>query len=202
MNEKFRLRKQILANRDKFDEYRYFEKNNVIYNRVSDLLEVLRDQVIENHNLTSIDHKYSELDNKLGLGIYFPLKTEPDIFKLAITADWNIALPKINNAEMEYVRYQAGGKLIKSDFGDLYEPSSKVTLTPKVVLVPGLGFDVSGYRLGYGIGHYDRYFAQKSNTDIIKIGVCYDEMLVESLPTDVHDIKMDYIITETNRYIL
>lgn len=202
MSEKFRLRKEILANRDKFDEYKYFEKNNIIYKRVSELLEMLRDQVLGEMDVTKLDHKYSHLDDKLGLGIYFPLKTEPDIFKISITADWNIALPKVRNAEMEYVRYQAGGKLIKSSFGDLYEPSSNSVITPKVVLVPGVAFDVRGYRLGYGIGHFDRYFAQKKNADIIKIGVCYDETLLEFLPCDVHDIKMDYIITETNRYIL
>lgn len=192
MNRKFRIRKQLLSRRDKFDEMKYFGKNNVIYNRVEALINSLHTEEQDEYKV--------KLGTSDGLGIYFPLKTEPDLFKLAITSKMNVCLPKVKNTDMQYVRYQAGGQLIKSEFGDLYVPSGDTVIVPKIALVPGVAFDIKGYRLGYGIGHFDRYFIQKNNSKIIKIGVCYDEMLHEALPHDVHDVKMDYIVTEVNTY--
>lgn len=196
MNVKFKLRKQLLSRRDEFDELKYFGKSNVIYKRVEKLINTIFEEIKVAEGREN-QKRYRPQD---GLGIYFPLKTEPDLFKLSITSSMCICLPKVKNTDMQYVRYQAGGKLIKSDFGDLYVPSGNVEIVPKVALIPGLAFDIKGYRLGYGIGHFDRYFAQKKNSKIIKIGVCYDEMLYESMPHDVHDVKMDYIVTEVNTY--
>lgn len=208
MDQKFKIRKALLANREKFDEYKYFDKNNIIYNNVLNLLNQLSSEIGDDRVGGSVDDLESlrekTIRNKTGkdLGLYFPLKTEPDLFKFVITSGWNSCLPKVKNTEMNYVSYDAGGKLVKSEFGDLYEPASDEIIIPKVVLIPGLAFDIKGYRLGYGIGHFDRYFAQNINTNIIKIGVCYDNMLFEKLPSDNHDIRMNYIITEYNIYKL
>ena len=206
MDLKSRLRKQFLANRNKFDKNEYFEKNKVIYNKVSRLLGVLCNQLKteknHNSNLNNIDKIDGNATGKYGLGVYFPLKTEPDLFEGDAFSNWCKCLPKVKNTEMKYVGYQIGDKLIKSQFGDLYEPLSNTIIVPMVVLVPGLAFDIKGYRLGYGVGHYDRYFAKESDSSIIKIGVCYDKMLLEKIHHDIHDIKMNYIITETNNYIL
>lgn len=196
MKAKFKIRKELLSQRDKFDELKYFDKNNVIYKSVENLINILFDEMEKDEDITN----QNTLSMNNGLGIYFPLKMEPDLFKLAIAYNRPVCIPKVINTDMEYVRYQAGGELIKSEFGDLYVPSGNVVITPKVALIPGVAFDIKGYRLGYGIGHFDRYFAQKKYSKIIKIGVCYDEMLRESLPHDAHDVKMDYIITEVNTY--
>ena len=62
-----------------------------------------------------------------------------------------------------------------------------------VVIVPGLMFDKSGNRLGYGGGYYDRFL---ENKNIYKIGICFKEFLVGELKSLNHDIKMDLIITD------
>ena len=62
-----------------------------------------------------------------------------------------------------------------------------------VVLVPGIGFDKSGNRIGFGKGCYDLFLCR---CDALKIGVCYDFQLLEKIPSDIHDIKMDYVLTE------
>lgn len=64
-----------------------------------------------------------------------------------------------------------------------------------IIIVPGLAFDRSGNRLGKGAGYYDRYL---NKCRAFKCGVCFDEMLVESVPADVYDITMDMIITENS----
>ena len=49
-------------------------------------------------------------------------------------------------------------------------------------------------RLGYGGGYYDRFLSVSNS---LKIAVAYDEQIIQNLPTEVHDIKMDLIITPT-----
>ena len=62
-----------------------------------------------------------------------------------------------------------------------------------VIIVPGIAFDKSGNRIGYGKGCYDK-FLKTSNA--IKIGFCYDFQICDYIPCDKHDIKMDFLITE------
>lgn len=65
-----------------------------------------------------------------------------------------------------------------------------------LILVPGLGFDRMRNRIGYGWGCYDRYLARTSDK-CVKIGVCFDDQLIESLPTDEQDRPVDVVITPT-----
>lgn len=62
-----------------------------------------------------------------------------------------------------------------------------------VILVPGLAFDRSGARMGFGKGYYDRLLEMSS---AVKIGLCYDFQLFDSIPTESHDVPMDFIVTE------
>ncbi|HXE42892.1 MAG TPA: 5-formyltetrahydrofolate cyclo-ligase [Candidatus Baltobacteraceae bacterium] len=61
-----------------------------------------------------------------------------------------------------------------------------------LVLVPGLAFDENGDRLGRGHGFYDRILANASG---VKCGVAYDFQLVENIPVEPHDAKVNFIVT-------
>ena len=61
-----------------------------------------------------------------------------------------------------------------------------------LVLVPGVAFDLQGCRLGRGLGFYDRILAEASG---IKCGVAYDFQLLEKIPVEPHDAKVDFIFT-------
>jgi 5-formyltetrahydrofolate cyclo-ligase len=61
-----------------------------------------------------------------------------------------------------------------------------------LVLVPGMAFDLQGNRLGRGQGFYDRLLEKASG---IKCGVGYDFQLLENIPTEMHDAKVDFILT-------
>lgn len=63
----------------------------------------------------------------------------------------------------------------------------------EIILVPGLAFDETGARMGFGKGYYDKLL-QKSGA--VKIGLCYDFQLLEKIPSEPHDVPMDIIITE------
>ena len=63
-----------------------------------------------------------------------------------------------------------------------------------VVLVPGLIFREDGFRIGYGGGYYDRFLRDAKSA--VKIGLCYEIQIDEDIPIEMHDIPVDYIITE------
>ena len=80
------------------------------------------------------------------------------------------------------------------------EPTRDCEAKPEdidAVLVPGIAFDKSGNRMGFGAGYYDRFL---HSYDGIKIGICYDFQLFDKIPKDSHDITMNYIISEDKIY--
>lgn len=78
------------------------------------------------------------------------------------------------------------------------EPLSREKPAPAssvdAALVPMVGFDRAGRRLGYGAGYYDRFF--ENNPDIPRIGMAYSCQEANFIPTESFDARMDYIVTE------
>jgi 5-formyltetrahydrofolate cyclo-ligase len=67
--------------------------------------------------------------------------------------------------------------------------------TIDVVVVPGTAFTADGQRLGQGGGWYDRFLV-RLDPRCTKIGVGFDPQLVESLPVEDHDVKLDLVVTD------
>ena len=77
-------------------------------------------------------------------------------------------------------------------------PDNYLESTPDLldlIITPAVAFDNDKYRIGYGAGYYDRFFASLKN-DIIKIGVGFDEQLISEVPREPHDIQLDYVLTD------
>ena len=64
------------------------------------------------------------------------------------------------------------------------------------LVVPGLGFDAAGRRLGYGGGHFDRLLTT-IRADAVTVGVALDEQVVDRVPTEPHDRRVDWLVTPT-----
>ena len=64
-----------------------------------------------------------------------------------------------------------------------------------LVIIPGAAFDPSGNRLGYGAGYYDILLAERKKK-IPVIALAYEEQVVDSIPSEKHDVKVDVIITD------
>lgn len=62
-----------------------------------------------------------------------------------------------------------------------------------LIIVPGVGFDEKGRRIGHGKGYYDRLL---KNANSLLVGLSFEFQLVDEIPTEKHDIKVDKIITE------
>jgi 5-formyltetrahydrofolate cyclo-ligase len=77
--------------------------------------------------------------------------------------------------------------------GKTYELSSA---GETVVIVPGLAFDREGNRLGRGKGVYDRFLGRNQMHEAMNVGVCWELQLVNKVPADSHDVRMDWICHE------
>jgi len=66
---------------------------------------------------------------------------------------------------------------------------------PDAVIVPGLAFTAAGERLGQGGGWYDRFLAHVRD-DCATVGVCFTDQVLDSVPTDAHDVRVDHVVTD------
>ena len=87
--------------------------------------------------------------------------------------------------------------LVKSAFGVLEPPPEAPVIEPDILLVPLLGFDRRGYRLGYGAGHYDRTLATlRARRPILAVGLAWACQEVDLIPADGFDQPLDWVVTE------
>jgi len=72
-------------------------------------------------------------------------------------------------------------------------------VAPDLLVVPMLAFDRTGTRLGYGRGFYDRAIQHLRNHggDVRLVGVAFAVQEVSAVPAEAHDVRMDFIVTET-----
>jgi len=95
--------------------------------------------------------------------------------------------------------------LVPSHFGVPQPPADALRVVPvgeiPLFLVPGVGFDLAGNRLGFGLGFYDRAFAGASPT-ARRIGLAFEAQIVDRLPAEPHDVRMDAVITEERRIVV
>jgi len=121
-----------------------------------------------------------------GRVVYYP--------KLDLCKD-QLVLVRVSNPATEL---QPGAYGIREPIGtDTLNPSA---LDDALVCVPGLGFDPSGQRLGRGGGHYDRLIAYLGPT-ATTVGLAYSFQLLEALPNQPHDQRLDFVITESAVHI-
>lgn len=124
--------------------------------------------------------------------IYYPLRYELNLLAL-LDDEKNFYLPRVCGENLQICPFKKGDKLVASSF-NICEPCSN-SINPRnldLVVVPALMADKSGFRLGYGGGFYDRFLV-KNNT-VKTILPIAKELIVEELPHEEFDIKIDEII--------
>ncbi|MEX0928415.1 MAG: 5-formyltetrahydrofolate cyclo-ligase [Balneolales bacterium] len=100
---------------------------------------------------------------------------------------------------LEHVLFSSDSRIIPNVLGIPEPAGSTVVQTGSIdlVIVPMVGGDPACNRLGYGKGYYDQFL---SGLSCPKIGLLPDDCLVDSLPVEPHDVKLDMIITESSVY--
>ncbi len=105
-------------------------------------------------------------------------------------------------AHMTFRRYQMGDALCKGGFGMSEPLPNAPELVPDIVLLPLLGFDAQGVRLGRGGGHYDRCLTDlRQRKSIQAIGLAYSCQFFDSLPCAPHDEALNAVITAEQVFV-
>ena len=134
---------------------------------------------------------------------FAPLPDEVDVWPLleeALTTGKTAALPRFDPQGQNYVTcrvHDLRREIVAGQFG-IREPGNGCgEIAPHsldLILVPGVAFDLAGHRLGRGRGFYDRLLADARG---IKCGMAFDEQIVEAIPVEPLDVRMDFILTPT-----
>ena len=143
--------------------------------------------------------EYSEADV---VCTYVSKPSEPDTLALiaaALGVGKRVAVPRClpETVGMEFFEITSPEELEPGTYGvrePVPERSRPVRKSGKAIcVVPGLSFDMQGYRLGYGKGYYDRVLAEFSG---FTIGPCYSECVRRNLPRGFYDRPVDVLVTE------
>lgn len=132
---------------------------------------------------------------------WFAMGTElnpyPLMKRLAQESNAQLALPAIADGKLIFRAWQPGMELRRVGFG-LSEPGPEAKeVDPDILFVPLLAFDPRGHRIGYGKAYYDGGLSRlRERKKIVAVGLAFDEQAVENVPTEPHDQRLDYVITE------
>lgn len=134
------------------------------------------------------------------VALYWPIRDELDcrpVLTRLMDAGQPVCLPVVigDGLPLELRRWQEGVPLYPSGFGTLAPPEDAPLAIPDVIVVPLLGFDRTGTRLGYGGGFYDRTLEILPRAPRL-IGFAFAAQELEQVPRDRHDVPLDAVITE------
>jgi 5-formyltetrahydrofolate cyclo-ligase len=155
--------------------------------------------VVADHLLRSVQlwAKVAETDEYQRAGTvlaFVGFKGEPDtdpLFARLALDGKRLLLPRVEASGIVVV--DGNSPLVASTFG-VPEPTGPAIEVSEIdlVIVPGLAFTSAGDRLGYGQGYYDRLLPTVSAPTI---GVCFEDQLVDEMPTTDHDVRVDMVVS-------
>ena len=137
------------------------------------------------------------------IAFYYPFGNELDLRDLLADDTKNYYLPKIEqDGNLTFHHYKKGDVLEQNKYGIL-EPISQ-TINPQIldiIIIPALMCDKNGYRLGYGGGYYDKFFANNTFRGTKAVFVP-NELLIEKLCNDGWDVPANVVLTQENSYFI
>ncbi|MFN3479249.1 MAG: 5-formyltetrahydrofolate cyclo-ligase [Thermodesulfovibrionales bacterium] len=183
LRDKKIIRNEILIKRDSIDPEKKKEKDRLIMDKVFSL-------------------PYFE---KAKTAFYFvsfrsEVSTLPQIEE-ALRRGKRIILPKVDNINKRLRLFEIHNTgEIKPGFMGIPEPDvpperERDINDVDLVIMPGVAFDTNGNRLGYGAGYYDKLLSGLKKK-IPLIAIAYEEQIVDSLPAESHDVRVNMIVTD------
>jgi 5-formyltetrahydrofolate cyclo-ligase len=151
-----------------------------------------------------LDHFLADVPRTSGASVagYFPIRSEADPVPLMVelaTLGHTCALPRVMKAEspLRFFRWAPGSETEEGAFGTRVPPKKSEEILPDILLVPLVAFDLAGARLGYGGGFYDRTLRDlRAKRPCIAVGIAYSAQEQDSLPHDMYDEPLDWVVTE------
>ena len=182
-NVKTKYRQSILKTRDALD---------------SSEVKRLSQRILKNA------HSELALEEIETLGSYFAVKNEVNLENLNHQRSQKNLLTTFPKIEPDHVMNLIAPKNLKQlskNKYDIFEPSDGCKIDPinhEIIIIPTIGVDKKGYRIGYGGGYYDRFLEpilQNINRPML-IGLIYDFQFIDDSINEVHDIKLDIVFSE------
>lgn len=133
------------------------------------------------------------------LGAYWPIRQEFNplpLLQRCLTAGVRVALPtiRVKKEPLEFRLWHPDARMQVGVY-DIPYPADGAAVQPDTLLIPMLGFDAAGFRLGYGGGYYDRTVAVLIPRPRL-VGVAYELARFPTIHPLWHDIRMDCVVTE------
>ena len=155
---------------------------------------------------TEIHQRFLALREAEGVGVvmgFWSFGSEvstPPLLEALHARRVRVCLPRIaGGGDLEAVAYEPGDPMTETSFG-AREPADGTMLAPEVldlVVTPGVAFDRSGHRIGYGRGFYDR-FLRRTRRGVPRIAIAFDlQVQSKELPAGSFDLGVDVIVTDT-----
>lgn len=178
--------------------------------KLRNFLRHQRDQYAQTHDIKASSQEV--LNNLIAaaivppgvvIGGYWPTKSEVDVrlflsYFLNHGHVWALPVVQAPDKSVVFRQWRPGNLLVSGAYNILTPDETAPLVIPTILLVPMMGFDPQGYRLGQGGGYFDRTIADlRAHHSIRVIGIAFDCQEVESIPRQDHDERMDYIITPT-----
>ena len=137
------------------------------------------------------------------VGFYWPYRGEYDprpLMNIIQERGATLALPEVENKN-KLLRFRRWWKEapMKTGAHNIPIPDNTELVMLNAIIVPMLGFDAQGYRLGYGGGYYDRTLAAINPRPLV-IGVAFEILRLDNIHHRPHDIAVDFIVTEAGIY--
>lgn len=141
------------------------------------------------------------------ISLYSPIKKEvrtEDIFNAAIDKGKIVGFPVSDpkNLEITYFEVDGMSELLKGTYGIMEPPSDKERMINvsdiDLIIIPGVAFDERGFRIGYGGGYFDRLLG-RDDIKAITMALAFDSQVVSKIPEESHDVRVDFIFTESRR---
>lgn len=135
--------------------------------------------------------------------LYMPLETEVDLTSAALRCfqlGKTICVPRVDWQKRDILPVEITSFEDRMDVDEhgVRSPSQGRPVSPAIIdliVVPGLAFDATGRRIGRGGGYYDRFLSHL-RPDAVKIGLAFDQQMVDEVPVDPWDLNMNSIVTD------
>ncbi len=136
--------------------------------------------------------------------LFCSFRTEVDtipIIKAALKDEKRVVLPRVNRGLLSLELYQINSlDDLTAGYMEILEPvpdkcSQVIPDEMEFVVLPGVAFDLSGGRIGYGGGCYDKLLGSLHNRPLLT-AIAFEEQIMKQVPVEVHDVRVDMIITD------
>ena len=186
LNQKKNLRKILTEKRNLIKKNTNFEFNIDAFNQLTEQI------------------KFNAVDC---IGSFMSIRSEistKQLNKTILEMKKKLAFPTIEkNLETLTFKTTNSHKSFKMGKFNIPEPTNNSNeIIPQLFFVPCLGFDLEGFRIGYGGGFYDKTFAKLKQLNLVfyTVGFAYDDQKQNKLPVEKFDYKLDFVLTEKQLY--